>query len=115
MRRLVKQVKDLFTPKEIQGIDAYEVLDVLGDPVIRKTWLYEVMQEIKRINQSIDSKLMNGDMLDIADLSARRRALQFVLEAALSAKREVARAKGHNPLGGGDFDLESVTVLPSPK
>lgn len=115
MRKLVNYVKTLLTPKEMQGIDAYEVMDALGDGVVRKTWLYEVLLEIKRINQTIDTKLISGYVLDIADLSARRRALQFVLETALSAKREVARAKGHNPAGEGQFDLDAVTVLPSPK
>lgn len=114
MRKLLKTIQDLLTPKEMQGIDAYQILDALGDPVVRKTWLYEVLLEIKRINQVIDAKLLSGEMYDLADLSSRRRALQFVLDSAMSAKREIARAKGHNP-AENSFDLDAVTVLPSPK
>ena len=109
---LFRSLFDLFTPREFQDIDVYKVLDVLGDPVTRKTWLFEVLSEIKQINLKIDSKLMSGEMFSINDLSARRRGLQFVLETALEASRKVKRDKGQNPEPG--YDLDSVTVNPAP-
>jgi len=111
---LVQKFKDLFWPRAYLGIDAYEVLDALKDDVIRKTWLYEVLEEIKRMSLDIDKKLLEGTLRDLTVLSARRKALQFILDKALEAKREVERARNHNPQDRSHFDLESVTVQPSP-
>ena len=110
---LVQKISDLFQPKKMQDIDAYEVLDALQDPIIRKTWLYGILEEIVRLNQTIDNKLTMGQTFNIEDLSHRRRALRFVLDSALEAQREVRRMRSHNPDQMVDFDLESVAVRTS--
>lgn len=107
---LVKKLSDLFRPNLIQELEPYDVLEVLNDPIVRKTWLFNVLQEIVRLNQTIDNKLSMGQTLDINDLSHRRRALKFVLDAALEAQREVKRARSHNPEIAVDFDLDNVTA-----
>lgn len=112
-KALVQRLKDLFRPYEFQELDVYGILEVLGDPTVRKSWLYEVLLEIKRINLDIDNKLNSGNPIDFEYLSARRRGIQFVLDQASSAYRDVSRTKGHNPLP--EFDLESVTTLPASK
>ena len=110
---LVKKLSDLFNPNAYLELNVYDVLDGLKDDVVRKHWLFEVLQEIKRINVSIDQMLDSGHIESIKNLSARRRGLQFVLETAIEQKNAVSRGRGHNPLGEGQFDLESVTVGPA--
>ncbi len=113
MKRLVSKLQDLFRPSQMMDIDVYEVLEGLGDGIVRKAWLYNVLLEIKKINLEIDGKLASGKPLNeliLTDLSGRRRALQFVLEAALEAKRDIQRSRGHNPAGKGVLDLDSVTL-----
>jgi|WetSurMetagenome_2_1015567.scaffolds.fasta_scaffold491048_1 hypothetical protein len=111
---IVGKLKDLFRPVDYQEINPQEIFDILADPSVRKAWLFEVLQELVRINRSIDQKLVSGVTFSITDLSARRRGLQFVLDTALAAKREVERAKSHN-CDMGVFDLDEVTVRHSPR
>lgn len=111
---LAQKLRDIFTPRNYLDLDVYEVMDALKDDIVRKTWLFQVLQEVKQTHMDVDKRLKEGQLFGIAELSARRKALQFVLEAALGAKREVQRAKGHNPPDETKFDLESVTVEPSP-
>lgn len=110
---LLQKVNDLFRPNNVLDIDVYEVLDSLGDGVVRKKWLFEVLSEIKRINLEIDRVLVSGKPLTetiLTDLSGRRRALKFVLDEALSAKREIHRTRGQNQADKGTLDLDSVTL-----
>ena len=109
---LVKKLSDLFNPYDYLELDVYDVLDGLKDDVVRKNWLFSVLQEIKRLSMDIDRMLETGNLGGITNLSARRKGLQFVLETALEARRDVERGRGHNPQEG-QFDLESVTVRPA--
>ena len=114
-RFLVQKLGDLFRPSSTFDLDVYEVLDALADNTVRKGWLFEILSEIKRINLEIDKTLTSGKVLSesiLTDLSGRRRALQFVLEQALSTKRDIQRSRGHNPAGKGVLDLDSVTLQP---
>ncbi len=114
-KTLLQKLDQLFRPTYTFDIDLYEVLEALGDGVTRKTWLFELALEIKRINLEIDKKLLSGLPLSetiLADLSGRRRSLQFVLEAVLSAKRDTQRRRGQNPATKAEFDLDSVTLQP---
>ena len=118
MKKMIfPNLHDLFRPRETMGLDVYAVLEGLGDSVVRKNWLFEVLSEVKRINLSIDQMLSSGGRLSqetLIDLSARRRAIQFVLESALAAKRDVARQRGQNPASKGELDLDSVTLRAAP-
>lgn len=106
---LVKRFKELFNPAQFQDLDVYGVLSALQNQTVLKMWLYEVLQQIKQTNLAIDQSLVSGKVYDINDLSAKRRALQGILEAALSIHREVRRASVHNQPSKADFDFESLT------
>lgn len=112
MRKIYRWMNDIFSPKQLQGLDAIDLVDAMNDPVIRKTWLWQTFEELKRLNLEVDKGLMSGSMR-LNDLSARRKAYQDVLEGILSAKRTVS-SKSHNPKSDGSFDLDSVTVQTSP-
>lgn len=109
---LVKKLGDIFNPNAYLDLEVYDVLDGLKDDVVRKNWLFEVLQEIKRINQSIDQMLETGNVSGIPNLSARRKGLQFVLEAAIEQRNEVQRGRNHNQ-APNQYDFESVTVFPA--
>lgn len=110
---IVRRIKELFTPAKFQELDVYGVLSALQDQIVLKRWLFDVLQDIKQTNLNVDQGLLGTKTYDLSILSARRKALQDMLELALSIHREVRRAGEHNPLKKGDFDLESVTVSPS--
>lgn len=115
MKKITRWMSDIFSPKQLQDLDAMDILDALGDPVVRKTWLYNVFDTLKHLNLDIDNRLQNGGFR-IEDLCARRKAYQNILEEVISAKRSVTMARNTNqPLKVGEFDLNSVTVQPSPK
>lgn len=109
---IVKRLTELFNPSQFQELDVYAVLSALQNQTVLKMWLFEILQEIKQTNLKIDQGLVSGKLYDLNDLSAKRRALQGILEAALSIQREVRRASIHNPPTKADFDLEGVTVVP---
>ena len=114
MKRIHRWFDEIFSPKELQRLDAMEIVDAMNDPVIRKTWLFEAFEELKRMNLDVDKCLLNGGYR-IEDLCARRKAFQDVLEYVLSAKRTVVMARDHNHNSrSGGFDLDSVAVHPSP-
>ena len=94
MKKILKKFADLFSPKELQGLDSLELLDALNDAAIRKEWLWEVYEELKRLNLKVDASLRDGTVLNLRDLCARRRAYQDMLEAVLSAKRQI---RSNNP------------------
>ena len=66
-------------------------------------------EELKRLNLQIDSKLVMGSEFRLTDLCARRKAYQDILDAILSAKRQV---QSNNPADRGSFDLDAVTAEP---
>lgn len=110
MKKLSRWLKDVFTPKELHGLDVQDLLEALNDSGIRKLWMYDTLQELKRMNLEIDKRLVSGVSFQITDLAARRKAYQDVLEGVLSAKRQI---KAHNPGSKGRFDLDSVTAGPA--
>lgn len=115
MKKIQRWFNAIFDPKEMQNLDAFDLLDAMTDPVIRKEWLHGVFEELKRLNLEVDRRLLNGGFR-IEDLCARRSAYQEVLEAILIAKRSITMGRNPNPSRKVEgFDLDSVTVHPSPK
>ncbi len=108
MKKIARWLKDVFSPKELQGLDVQEIIAALGDEPTRKMWIYEVFQELKRVNLEVDRRLLAAQTSGLTDLAARRKAYQDVLDGILAAKRQI---KNPNPKSKtGEFDLESVTV-----
>ena len=105
MKKIFKKFNDIFGPKQLQGLDSMELLDAFNDPSVRKQWMWEVYEELKRMNLCLDKQLLNGHPYNFYDLCARRKAYQDVLDAILSAKRQIST---NNPAKGG-FDLDAVT------
>lgn len=115
MRKITRWMNDIFSPKQLQDLDALDLLDAMNDPVIRKIWLHTVFDTLKNLNLEVDKRLQNGGFR-IDDLCSRRKAYQDMLEAVMSAKRSVTMARNTNrAVPVGEFDLNSVTVQPSPK
>ena len=107
MKKMIRRFKDIFGPKELQNLDSEELLAAFNDVSVRKTWLLDVYEELKRLNLQIDCKLVSGSEFRITDLCARRKAYQDVLEAVLSAKRQV---RSNNPADKSGFDFDAVTA-----
>lgn len=107
MKRIVRYLKDVFTLKDLNNLDIDDILSALIDPAVRKLWVYEVCEELKRMNLEVDRRLLSSTQLNLTDLAARRKAYQDVLELVLIARR---RTRNPNPKSGS-FDLDSVTVL----
>ena len=105
MKTLVSKIKDLFSVKELQGLDVNELLMAFNDASVRKQWMFELCEDIKRMNLDVDARLLSGKPIN--DLAARRKAYQDVLESVLAARRRIQ--KNPNPKSGS-FDLDSVTV-----
>ena len=106
MRKIFKKFTDIFSPKQLQGLDSMELIDAFVDPAVRKLWLWEVYEELKRMNLAIDKQLREGNPYNFDDLCARRKAYQDVLDAILRAKRQV---RNNNPADKSGFDLDAVT------
>lgn len=104
-----KNLNDLFSVD--REINFQNVLDALGDVSVRHAWVIDISKEIQRVNAEVDTRLLTGKN-DFSDLSGRRRGLQYALESALSIHRAF-RGRKHQNRGG--FDLDSVTVQPSPR
>lgn len=111
MKNIPRWLTGLFSPKELQGLDAAELLDALSSPSIARIWLHGVYQELKQMNIEIDRCLLTGRDVHLTDLCARRRAYQDVLTAIKSAKQSATQAKNHNPREQvPEIDLDRVTV-----
>lgn len=108
MKKLNRWLKNLFTPKELHGLDVSEILAALNEEAVRKLWIFEAFQELKRMNLEVDKRLLSGAAYSLTDLAARRKAYQDMLDGILSARRQL---RNHNPKAKpGEFDLDSVTV-----
>lgn len=107
MKKIVNFLKDAFTPKDLSNLDVNELLMALNDSSVRKIWMYEMIEDLKRLNLEVDKQLLSKDPWEIKNLAVRRRAYQDILESVLSAKR---RVRSPNPRPES-FDPESVTVL----
>lgn len=106
MKKLSRWLKDVFTPKELHGLDVQEILAALNEEPTRKLWIFEAFQELKRMNLEVDKRLLQGTTYNLTDLAARRKAYQDILDGILSARRQI---RNHNPKSG-QFDLDSVTA-----
>lgn len=104
MKKMPKLLKDLFTPKEMHGLDIEDLALSLSDAQVRKVWLMEVLEEMKNLNLEVDKRLLSKEQWNITDLAIKRKAYQDILDKVQIAKR---RAKTLTP----QFDLDSVTVL----
>lgn len=91
----------LFDPVEYQDVSLSDIAIALTSLDVRTHWLKEILAEIQHLNVSIDTDLLQKKQTDIAEKSARRRALQFVLEQVLSSKRAVEGQQGHNSKPSG--------------
>lgn len=107
MKKLSRWMNNIFTPKELHGLDVLEILSALNEEPIRKLWIYEALQELKRMNLEIDKRLLLGNSFQIIDLAARRKAYQDIFDGILSARRQI---HSPNPKTKGHFDLENVTA-----
>ena len=107
MKIFSRKFTDLFSPKNLQNLDSNELLAALNDVSVRKTWLFDVYEELKRLNLQIDAKIIAGSEFRLTDLCAKRKAYQEILEGILSAKRQV---QNHNPADKSGFDLDAVTA-----
>jgi hypothetical protein len=106
MKRIVRYLKDVFSMRDLHNLDVNEILLALNDASVRKTWIYELCEELKRLNLEVDKRLLSGSQYNLTDLAARRKAFQDVLELVLSARR---RNRNPNPKSEV-FDLDNVTV-----
>jgi hypothetical protein len=94
-------ISDVLGTESTRELRIDEVVMALNDSSARNHWLREVLREIQQINASIDSDLLQKKTMDLAEKSARRRTLQWVLEQALISKRAVDGVQRHNPITGG--------------
>jgi hypothetical protein len=104
-----KWITDIYKPEELQKIKVEEILMAMNDVSIRKHWLFEVLDELKEVNLSIDRALDAREQYSFEELSAKRRALTWVLNQVLSSKNSVAMDRRHN------HDAPDVAVNPSPE
>lgn len=110
MKKVKRFLKDLFGPQEFNDLDTEAIGSAFNDLGVRTLWLNYCFEEIKRINQEVDSRLLTGSMYGITDLCARRKAYQDVLDAVLVARRQVTQAGNHNPRSETLINLDRVTV-----
>lgn len=111
MKKLHRWLNSIFSPQELQDLDAAELLECLGSPSIAREWLFTIYSDLKQMNLQIDQSLISGRDYNLADLCSRRRAYQDVLEAVKTAKKTVTQAPNHNPRPPAfDVDLDRVTV-----
>lgn len=103
---LARLLSDLFSPRSLQDLDAGELLHALNDPSVRKHWLWEVYDALKRMNLDVDRKLHDTDFHNFELLCARRRAYQDILSAILAAHRQVTN---NNLADSSNLGLDVMT------
>lgn len=109
--KFVKHLKELFAPESIQDLRMDEIALALNDHDIRTTWLTGLLNDLKLMNLQVDKALLDGSQIKLADLCARRRAYQDILDSILlSAQRVKTNDVQHNPRPKRGFaDLDRVT------
>lgn len=109
MKKLKKFLSDLFNPEN--DLDIAGISIALNDASVRHVWLLKCLAELKDMNQEVDRRLLNQHEYGLIDLCARRKAYQDMLEAILSARRQVTgtQEERHNPSVSG-VNLDRVTV-----
>lgn len=111
MKKVKRWLRELFAPEDFNGLDIEMIRSSLNDSSIRSLWFYACLDEIRRMNMEVDKRLLSGTNLQLTDLCARRKAYQDVLEAVLSARRQVVSVPKdvrHNPQVPG-INLDRVT------
>lgn len=107
MKKLERWLKDIFDPERDLDIDA--IRSAFNDVSVRSIWLSGCLDELRRMNMEVDKRLLNGANLSLADLCARRKAYQDILEAVLSARRQVTQESRPNPKVAVAVNLDRVT------
>ena len=107
MNKVKRWLKDVFDPERDLDIDA--IRSAFNDASIRSVWLSGCLDELRRMNMEVDKRLLNGATLSLADLCARRKAYQDILEAVLSARRQVTQEPRPNPKVAVGVNLDRVT------
>lgn len=112
MKKMPRFWRDFFKPDWFNDLDTSAVGEAMNDASVRRRWLEACFEELRHINQQLDRRLLSGSESGIIDLCARRKAYQDVLEAVLTARRNVVSGmqdKRHNPPSEA-VNLDRVTV-----
>lgn len=110
MKKVKKWLSDLFSPENVQGLVLESLVEALSDPQTRDIWLKSVYNDLKEMNVEIDRALVSGMDYKIADLCARRKAYQQILESLLSAKRSTPSLSPNPQPKIGSINLDRVTA-----
>jgi hypothetical protein len=100
VKKITRWFKDIFRPEEFNNMDTDLIRASFHDVSVRNIWLSGCFDELRRINMEVDQRLLTGTNLQLTDLCARRKAYQDILEAILSARRQVQKntqSDRHNP------------------
>lgn len=110
MKKLKRFLSEIFSPESFNDLDTEAIGSAFGDLAVRTFWLNSCFDELKRINQEVDKRLLTDSMYGLTDLCARRKAYQDVLEAILTARRQVTQGVRHNPRPETVINLDRVTA-----
>lgn len=110
MKKMKRWFKDFFGVEEFNNLDIASITQAFNDPTVRGIWLSTCFEEVRRINLEVDRRLLSGTELAFTDLCARRKAYQDMLEAILSARRQVTQDVRPNPRPQAIVDLDRVTT-----
>jgi hypothetical protein len=89
MKKIKRWLNDIFGVEEFNNLDTSSIGEAFNDLMVRTIWLNSCFDELKRLNLEVDKRLLTGQDFNLIDLCARRKAYQDVLEAILSARRQV--------------------------
>lgn len=110
MKKYMRWIKDIFNPQDYNGLDLDAIRQAFNDSAVRTTWLNTLIEELKNLNREVDRRLLTGTNWQLTDLCARRKAYQDMLEAVLSARRQVTQDSRPNPRPESAVNLDRVTV-----
>lgn len=108
--RIKKWLEDIFSPEEFNDLNISAIGEAFNDASIRTAWLLSLLDDLRQMNRDVDRALLAGTDFKLADLCARRKAYQDVLESVLAAKRKVAQEVRPNPQTRVYVDLDRVTA-----
>lgn len=109
MKKFKRFLSDLFKPEYMNDLDMDVISSAFNDSGVRTVWLNACFEELRRINEEVDRRLLTENMYGLTDLCARRKAYQDVLTGILSARRIVTHGVPHNPPSKVVVDLDRVT------
>lgn len=110
MKKLTKWLKDIFEPGDYNDLDIGAISSAMNDFATRLVWLRICLDDLKALNMEVDKRLLTGSEMGLIDLCARRKAYQDILEAVLTARRQVTQTDRPNPLPRPVIDLDRVTA-----